>query len=1405
MKRLLKTQSNKLLAILLVIMILISVLPINAVIAWTSEAGVRASSKEGTNYVSIDGGYYYFPQQMRNMIYDANGNISYISFRRTRPLDRFQVEYNGETIDAYCIEGGVSFKSSDNGYQSMNYDNSSYFQNLPYAVQYGIMLTTIYGYRNDVPEELNGLCNLDDFRYAAQIIIWEYQQQIRTSPTAISTNNGIQADMYYSSIQGRPAEHAYNWLLNKMNNHSTIPSFTAPRRDEEQTYTLKYNVNTNNYSLTLTDNNNTLNDIKLEDNSGVTVSRDGNKYTFTSSNMITEGITISAQKDINKSNDKMLVWGRAGYQTLVTGVNDPVRFYFKLNTETVGTAHIIKTSEDGKVEGIRFKVSGNGVNKTVVTGRDGTIDITDLMPGQYEITEEAEDKYIKPDTQKVTILSGQTSTVTFNNTLKRGKLEVTKTAEDGMVEGVKFHLYGTSLSQIAVDEYATTDNRGIATFDNVLISGTQGYTLEEVNTATRYVVPAKQTVTINWNETTKKTVNNILKKFNVTVTKTDVANTKAQGGASLAGADYGIFNNGELIDKYTTDENGQFTTSYYVCGDGWTIKELAPSEGYMINNTAYKVGAEAKLYTVEHNNTKMNVIEQVIKGKIALIKHNDNGETQIETPEVGSTFQMFLKSRGSYDKAKDSEKDILVCNEDGFAESKLVPYGIYTVHQISGNEGAELMKDFDVYISENGKTYKFLINNASFESYIKVVKVDKETGKIIPFSGTGFQIFDSNKKLITMQYTYPELTKVDTFYTNSEGYLITPEKLSNGTYFIKEVQAPYGYVLNDDFIEFKVTQDKSTQEENITVIEIKKSNIAQKGKITIKKTGEIFSTVIENEGIYQPVYKVVGLKGAKYEISADEDIYTLDGTLRVKKGEVVDTITTQENGSITSKELYLGKYKVKEIFAPYGTVLNTETQEIELTYLGQEIEVIENFTTFYDERQKVEISLNKLLEQDNEYGVGNNNEMLDVTFGLFADEDIIVNDNTMIPADGLIELISLSEKGTGTFKTDLPFGKYYIQEIKTNEAYKLNEEKYKVEFDYAGQDIQTVKIVANDGKKISNELIRGKIKGRKVTEDGENLTNAIIGIFKIGTTEFTTETAIKTTVSGKNGQFEFDEVPYGRWIIREIQSPEGFVLSEEEIEVVINQNEEEVEIEMINDYIRGNLELTKIDEEYPDNHLSGAIFEVYTDSNNNKELDEEDVLIGTLEEQDKGIYKMKDVKYGLVFIKETKAPYGFILDENVYSVFIDENGKTYTIENNAGQGFLNKAIKGSIKIVKSSEDGVLEGFTFVVTGTDFMGNYYKNTYITDENGEIFIDGLRIGRYTIAELQDESNTRYIIPEQQEINIEEDKTYEVSFENKLIEVPNTGDKGLYVWIMVLAISSASLIIVIIIRKIFKKKCK
>lgn len=755
-----------------------------------------------------------------------------------------------------------------------------------------------------------------------------------------------------------------------------------------------------------------------------------------------------------------------------------------------------------------------------------------------------------------------------------GNLKLVKTAEDGNVTNIEFTVNGDGYSKTA-----KTNSKGEFELTD-LVPGK--YTVTE-HTPTEYAEQKSKTVNVESGKTATVSFSNVLKKWNLTVKKTDAETKSAQGDATLTGAVYGIYNDGKLIDKYTTDKNGSFTISYYLCGDNWTLKEIEPSEGYLLDETEYHIGAEAKKYALENNSVSIVVTEDILKGKIAIIKHTDDGSTKIETPEKGAEFQVYLKSSGNYAKAKESERDTLICDEYGFAETKELPYGTYTVHQTKGWNGTEFIADFDVFISENNKTYKYLINNASLESYVKIVKVDSETGKQIPYAGAGFQIYDPDGNKVTMKYTYPTVTEIETFYTNSEGYLITPETLPYGKgYSVVEVQAPYGYTLDSTPVSFDITAENTSEENGVTIVKTEKKNTPQKGTITVEKTGEIFSNVTAVGGgytdengndvalptIYQPEYSVSGLSGDVFEIYADENITTPDGTVRYTKDTLVDAITTGEKGTATSKQLYLGKYRVVETVAPYGTVINPEPHTVELTYSGQNEKVTNTSTSFTNDRQKAEINLTKILEQNEKFNIGSNDEILNVSFGLYADEDLKAANGSVIPKDGLLEIITCNEKGKATFTTDLPIGSYYVKEISTDSHYILSEKKYPVVFEYAGQDTATVHISVNDGEPIENEIIYGTIKGLKIDrETGENIAGALFGMFKAEEKELSEKTAILTAESNEEGIFTFENVPYGEYIIRELKPADGYLPNEENYTVTISENKEIIEITIENDKI----------------------------------------------------------------------------------------------------------------------------------------------------------------------------------------------------------------------------------------------
>ena len=1065
-----------------------------------------------------------------------------------------------------------------------------------------------------------------------------------------------------------------------------------------------------------------------------------------------------------------------------------------------GTIKINKTAEDGIISGREFKITysynGKSLSETAKTNANGiaTFDdlrVYDMSTGKaivYTVSEiNVDTRYETPKAQNVTLTSGNvdlTVNVNFNNELKTGSIKINKQSEDGENGGREFTVTGNGKTYSI-----KTGSDGIAILSDIPVYDSNNekivYTISEKNVPVKYVVPADQKTTLTADATVDVTFENVLKKFSAEVTKKDSETGIPQGDATLAGAVYGLYLDGKLVDKYTTDENGYFKTKEYVCGN-YTIQEISPSEGYLLNEEVYPVGAQPENYTIEYNPVSITVTEDSIKGKISIIKHSDDDENVALNLEKGAEFEVYLKSAGSYSNAKDSEKDYLITDENGFAETKLMPYGIYIVHQTKTVNDAAFVSDFDVFIAENGKTYEYILNNAPFKSYIHITKLDAETGKNIAYEGAGFQIYNAENNLVNMG--------VDTFYTNSEGYLITPEMLHYGDYTLVEVQAPMGYVLDSEPVPFSVTAANSQIENAVNIVKVQKSDVAQKGKISVQKSGDIFSSVtvlgsavsVDENGethesgqtTYTPIFEENGLANAVYQVIAAEDIVTADGTVHANAGDVVAELTTDETGYAETDLLYLGKYEVKEITAPYGYVLNDEPQLVELAYAGQEVTVRDTVNTpVVNDYQGVEISLEKIMEQDETFGIGMNSEYKNVRFGLFAAEEITAADGSTIPENGLIAEVSLDENMKAVIAEKVPFAKYYVQEIAADEHYILNGEKYLVNFEYQGQEMTTVYV---DCGQFKNLLKRGTVKGIKVNEADEPLENALFGLFNADCEEFTADNAVMTSESDSKGEFGFEKVPFGSYIIREIEAPTGYVLSEESYPVTVSEDGEIINIRTVNEKIKGNVTVTKIDEEYPDNRLSGAEFTVYSDEKCETE-------IGKLSETEKGVYLLENLEYGKYFLKETVAPDGFIIDENVYPFSIENDGETVEISNTeVGKCFINKPKKGSVEITKTD---ISTGELIPDCGIEILdrdGNVVVQGR-TDENGIVTFDMLRVGDYFYREFDapdgyilDENSYPFTIKENGEIVKCEMTNQKIPEQT----TPYTGDNhsDLLAWIMI-----------------------
>ena len=702
----------------------------------------------------------------------------------------------------YCIEPGVP----RNLYRSYESYGEDYWDTFPAeynrAIDGRTMKTLLgrimqYGYQGNLSLDWRSQNKADADKLAhmmaTQVLVWETVVGERDADFNHVDPGSADAvkSVYRTShpLYSRFSAY-YDSIEASVKKHTVVPSFMD--RSEEAAQTVELSWDGGRYTATLTDTNGVLGEYAFSSaQSDMTFAVDGNDLTISAETASADGVTITAVR--NNTRQGVLVWSDGHYgpdgtmQDVVTfrdTVSDPMYAYLHLKVG-YGSVKIIKTSEDGEVSGISFTVSGNGTEQTVTTNADGEMQLDDLRPGAYTVTEQSSDRYEPQEVRQVTVISGQVATVTFHNTLKRGSLEVIKTSEDHLIEGVKFHLTGASLSGLPVDEYAVTDSTGKAVFSDVLI-GT-GYVLSEVDTDVRYVIPEDQTAAVEWSKVTHKSIHNVLKKWNATVTKSDSATGTPQGDAKLSGAVYGVYKGGQLVDTYVTDGNGQFTTVYYACGDDWTIREITPSEGYLLDSTVYPVGAEPQRYTAEYNPIALDVTEQVIRGGVALTKvDKDYPENKLE----GAVFEVYRDSNRNQEL--DAEDELLGTMEElGGGEYALTGlcYGGYFVKEAKAPEGFYLDENAYYFsITTDGETVtveneagKGFLNAAQVGS-LRIVKTSSD-GKLEGFS---FRVTGANG--------YDQV-----FQTDAEGFILV-EGLRIGDYTVSEVRdsSSDGYLLPAD-------------------------------------------------------------------------------------------------------------------------------------------------------------------------------------------------------------------------------------------------------------------------------------------------------------------------------------------------------------------------------------------------------------------------------------------------------------------------------------------------------------------------------------------------------------------------------------------------------------------------------
>ena len=486
----------------------------------------------------------------------------------------------------------------------------------------------------------------------------------------------------------------------------------------------------------------------------------------------------------------------------------------------------------------------------------------------------------------------------------------------------------------------------------------------------------------------------------------------------------------------------------------------------------------------------------------------------------------------------------------------------------------------------------------------------------------------------------------------------------------------------------------------------------------------------------------------------------------------MDTITTGSDGTATSKKLYLGTYRVVEIEAPDGYVLENGETLVTLEYEGQEIAVTNTGTSFKNNYQQVNITLEKYLESSEKYGINGEDYAQYVKFGLYAAEEITAADGTVIPENGLIETIGLTEDMKAQFNKKLPLGSYYVQEISTDEHYILDDKKYPVNFEYLGQDTAVSEIKINDGKVIDNTFKTGRVEGLKVdADDKSKLSGAVIGLFNADETDFSEENAIETVVSDDDGSFNFEEIIFGNYLVKEIESPTGYVLSDETFPVIISEDGDVIEITIKNEKIRGSVQVKKYDLTNKSKALNGAVFEIFADKNGNEKFENDtDKSYGFLNETGSGIYQLDGVEYGGYFLKETVAPAGYVIDENYYYFEIRENGEIVNVSNDkSSDKFFNDVIRGNVNGLKINADdktelqGAVIGL-FNADETDFSEENAIETVTSDKDGSFKFTDIVYGKYKVAEI--EAPEGFVLSDDVNINVN-GVTIEITIQNKPIK--------------------------------------
>ena len=1010
------------------------------------------------------------------------------------------------------------------------------------------------------------------------------------------------------------------------------------------------------------------------------------------------------------------------------------------NTPQMGKVRVQKTNADAtlgthSLAGAVFEVrDANGaLVDTITTDNDGVATSKELTLGAYSATEITAPSgfVVNPTPKNVTISYGsQAATVVYGdvtvpNKPQAGQITVTKTNADPdmgdyPLAGAVFEI----LSGDTVVDTITTAADGKAASKRLPLGS---YTIREITAPSGFVLNAQvysaeltyagQTVQVVYDAVE---IPNKPQTGTVTITKLDAeTGAEPQGEATLQGAVFDILDaEGNVLHTLTADTD--MVTSPELPLGSYVVREKTPPLGYTLNENEYPVVIEYAGQTVEIVEKAVRVENTVIRGRISIIKYAEfgYGSNKETRPLAGIEFTITRKADGEL-------IETLTTNDSGYAISDTLLYGTYTVTETKGIDSHKLVDPFDVTIDVDKKVFAYALEDEAIKSEVKIAKLDAETGKIIPVAGVQFRIKDADGVWIVQRQLYPMPQDITVFETAEDGTLVLPEPLLYGDYTLHEVKAGVGYLLNADPIPFCVGKDGET-----VVVEC--ANTPVMGKITVKKTGPAFTGVTETESEYGTIktatYTDIPLEGAVFEVRAKTDIKTPDGTLKLSAGEVADTVTTGSDGSAVSKALYLGEYEVVETTAPEGYLLDTEPHAVTLRYKDQYTAIVSAQVGIRDDAPNVELTLIKRAElfhaEEAKIITGPGEGF---TFGLYTDEQILGENSALLPKDTLVYVGSTDAEGNLQVHENVPFGKYRFVELAVPEGYIISKDAYPIALVYGSPSTETVRVAANDGNPIINELVTGKIRIIKLDERYRvpNLLQRIFGggeteadyrlkgaVFEVKNDELGICIELTTDASGEAVS---PRLPIGTYTIRETKAPVGFELSAEPQEAVITTNSEEV-LEFVFKNAPKRVHITKVSS-VDGRLLAGATLEVTNAAGE---------VIASGETDEKGELAFPMPHLGVYTVKELKAPTGYVLTDQTFTFTVTADGKitgTTEIVNTPTRVVITKVDKSTGTKLPGAEIAIYD----VKDKEVFSGT-------TNENGELAVIYLAAGDYTYKELK-----------------------------------------------------------------------